>query len=294
MPPARLQGIIAPIPTPFDASSDTPSREGLSRITHALVAAGIHGIATAGSTGEGELLSDDERVRLVQWVRPLVPSSVWLVAGTGAESTRGAIRATRAAADAGADAALVRPPAYFSSILPSSAFADHYLRLADASTIPIIVYNIPKFAHVSLTPDVMRAVNGHQNIVGFKDSSGDFALFTAYRQAAPRLAAFVGSGLLIQRALEQGAAGGVLAVACFAVSLCLELYRAQCNGDPTTATELQRRLEPLAREIVGKLGPAGIKAAMEAAGLPGGTPRSPIAPLTPDEREAVVQLVLSA
>ncbi len=291
MPPQRLQGIIAPLPTPFDATSDTPWREGLSRIAHHLVLAGIHGVVTAGSTGEGELLSDDERTRMVQWLRPLVPATAWLIAGTGAESTRGAMRATRAAADVGADAVLVRPPAYFSAILSPNAFADHYLRLADVSPIPIIVYNIPKFAHVSLAPEVLSAVSAHQNVIGFKDSSGDFELFNSYRAAAPRLAAFVGSGLLIQRALQHGAAGGVLAVACFAASTCLALYRAQQTRDPATAEEMQRRLDPLAREIVGKLGPAGIKVAMEAVGLPSGDPRAPLTPLSPEQRETVASLM---
>lgn len=291
MPPQKLHGIIAPLPTPFDPATDSPSRAGLSRITEHLVAAGLNGIVTAGSTGEGELLDDQERVQLVDWLRPLVPTTMWLIAGTGSESTRGAIKAAVAAAAAGADAVLVRPPAYFGTGLASAAFSEHYLRLADASPIPVIIYNIPKYTHIALAPEVLSASSAHPNIVGFKDSSGDFAVFTSFRSAAPRLAGFVGSGLLVQRALEHGAAGGVLAVACFAAETCAALYRAFQTGDLTTAAEMQCKLDPLAREIVGKLGPAGIKIAMEAAGLPGGPPRAPLQAIAPEGREAVARLM---
>lgn len=274
-----LTGIIAPIPTPFDAVTGDVAPVALRRAARGLLDAGLAGVAVAGSTGEGELLDDAERTQLVDWLREVVPDDRWLIAGAGAESTRGAIAIAKAVAEAGADAALVRPPAYYSATLPAQALADHYARVADESPVPLIVYNIPKYTHVMLADSVLRAVADHPNVIGFKDSSGDLKVLAGYRAAAPRLAPLVGSGHLLYAALELGAVGGVLGVSCFAPQLCVRVIEAFRAGDKETAGALQERLSPLSRAIVTDLGPAGIKAAMEATGFPMGPVRMPLLPL---------------
>ncbi len=294
MRPEGLQGIVAPVPTPFDPETGEPAPVALRQIARALVDAGLNGICTSGSTGEGELLDDAERVLLVEWLREVVPEGVCLIAGTGAESTRAAVRAACDAAGAGADAVLVRPPAYYGSVLTPQAFADHYARIADASPVPLIVYNIPKYTHVMLHDSVLRTLGEHPNVVGFKDSSGDLKVLAGYRAAAPRLRAFVGSGMHVYPALEMGAVGGVLAVANFAAEVCVKLYATFRGGDRDVAGALQERLNPLAREIVGVLGPTGIKAAMDAVGLPGGPPRPPLPPLDARQRARVAELMAAA
>jgi 4-hydroxy-2-oxoglutarate aldolase len=274
-----LTGIIAPIPTPFDAVTGDVAPVALRRAARGLLDAGLAGVAVAGSTGEGELLDDAERTQLVDWLREVVPDDRWLIAGAGAESTRGAIAIAKSVAEAGADATLVRPPAYYSATLPAQALADHYARVADESPVPLIVYNIPKYTHVMLADSVLRAVADHPNVIGFKDSSGDLKVLAGYRAAAPRLAPLVGSGHLLYAALELGAVGGVLGVSCFAPQLCVRVIEAFRAGDKETAGALQERLSPLSRAIVTDLGPAGIKAAMEATGLPMGPVRMPLLPL---------------
>jgi 4-hydroxy-2-oxoglutarate aldolase len=268
--------VLAPVCTPFDAETQELAPVLLREAARQLLADGLDGLVVAGSTGEGELLDEKEKAQLVEWLRDVVPDDRWLVAGAGAEATRAAVRAAKAAGAAGADAVLVRPPSYYGAVLPPAAFAYHYARVADESPVPVIVYNIPKFAHVALTDTVLRAIADHERIIGFKDSSGDLKTFGAFRAAAPRWAALTGSGNLFYPALEMGAAGGILAVACFAAPLCVQLYRAFREEDRPTAGALQERLTPLARDIVGALGPAGIKAAMEQVGLPCGPPRPPL------------------
>lgn len=294
MRPEGLHGIIAPVPTPFDPVTGDPAPVALRQMARALIGAGLDGICTAGSTGEGELLEGRERVQLVEWMRDVVPDTVWLIAGTGAESTRGAVQAARDAGAAGADAVLVRPPAYYGGVLPPQAFADHYARLADESPVPLIVYNIPKYTHVMLHDSVLRAVGDHANVIGFKDSSGDLKVLAGYRAAAPRLAALVGSGAHVYPALEMGAAGGVLAVACFAPEVCVKLYASFRAGERDLAGALQERLNPLAQGIVGAFGPAGIKAAMDAVGLPGGPPRAPLPALDAQKKARIAELVAAA
>jgi 4-hydroxy-2-oxoglutarate aldolase len=292
--PEALHGVLVPITTPFDAETGEVAPVALRALARELLARGVHGLVVAGSTGEGPLLDDEERGRMVEWLREVVPDDRWLVVGTGAESTRATVRGTALAAAAGADAVLVRPPAYFGAGLSPGALADHYLRVADASPVPVLVYNIPKYTHLMLHESVLRALADHERVVGFKDSSGDLKVMAGYRAAAPRLRALVGSAPQFYPALELGADGGVLAIAGFAAERCLALYRAFRAADRRTAGALQEWLAPLAREIVGELGVPGVKAALDLVGLPGGPVRPPLAPLDERHRGRVAALLSAA
>lgn len=287
----ELAGVFAPITTPFDPASGDVSAEHLKANVARHVADGLDGVVVAGSTGEAPLLDLDEPRRMIGWAREALSNGAWLIAGTGAESTRQTIALCRAAADAGADAALVRPPGYFAAAHSTRSIATHYREVADASPIPILLYNIPKYTHLPLPPGLIEELAGYENVIGVKDSSGDLANLIAYREAAPKWAVLVGSGSLLYPALEMGCQGGVVGVSCYAARLCVELLTAFRAGDRGTATAIQARLVPLDKEIVGKLGPAGVKAAMDAAGLYGGPVRPPLAPLAPADRERVTALV---
>jgi 4-hydroxy-2-oxoglutarate aldolase len=282
--------VFAPITTPFDPASGDVAPQHLKDNVARLLADGLDGIVVAGSTGEAPLLESDEHRRAVAWTREAIPSGTWLVAGAGAESTRQAIALTRAAAEEGADAVLVRPPSYFPAVAARS-LANYFRAVADASPVPVLVYNIPKYTHVSLPAELLEELATHPRVVGVKDSSGDLKTLAAYREAVPKGAVFVGSGSLLLPALELECDGGIVAVACFAARLCAELLTTYRAGDRAAAVALQDRIGPLDQEIVGKLGPAGVKAAMDAVGLYGGPPRPPLAPLGPAARERVALLV---
>jgi 4-hydroxy-2-oxoglutarate aldolase len=215
------------------------------------------------------------------------------LAGTGGESTRQAVALTRAAAREGADAALVRPPSYFAQAVSPATLADYFRAVADASPVPVLVYNIPKYTHLSIAAGLLEQLAGHTNIIGVKDSSGDAKNLAAYRDAVPRWSVFVGSASLLYQALELGCEGGILAAACFAAELCARLLAAFRAGDRETAGRLQERLGPLDKEIVGRLGPAGVKAAMDAVGrgLYGGPVRPPLAPVAAADRERLARLL---
>jgi 4-hydroxy-2-oxoglutarate aldolase len=289
-----LHGVLVPLTTPFDPETGDVAPVALRQAARDLLARGAHGVVVAGTTGEGPLLDEEEKVRLVEWLREVVPEDRWLVAGTGAEATRAAVRLSERAAAAGADAVLVRPPSYFGPVLAPTALADYFVRIADASPVPLLVYNIPKYTHVMLHESVLRALADHEQVIGFKDSSGDLKVLANYRAAAPRLKALVGSGTQFYPALELGADGGVLAMACFAADHCLALYRAFRAADRRAAGAAQEQLTPLAREIVGELGVPGIKAAMDLVGLPGGPARAPLAPLDARQRSRVAELLAAA
>lgn len=290
----RFAGVFAPLTTPFDAGTGDVAPDRMRDNTARVCADGLAGTVVGGSTGEAPLLELDELCRLVTAAREGTPAGGRVLAGTGAESTRRAVALTRAAAAAGADAVLVRPPGYFSAGHTTATLAEHFRALADASPVPVLVYNIPKYTHLPLPPALIHQLTEHENIVGVKDSSGDLRNLVAYREAAPHWSVLVGSGAHLAAALEAGCDGGVLALACFAAARCVAVYAACTGGDSPRAAALQRELTPLDQEIVGRLGPAGVKAAMDAVGdgLYGGPVRAPLAPLVVADRERVARLLV--
>jgi 4-hydroxy-2-oxoglutarate aldolase len=284
---SRLRGVLVPVTTPFDAASGDPAPVPLREHARAVLAAGVDGIVAAGSTGEASLLSESEFADVVEWLRDVVPEERLLVVGTGRESTRAAIEACRVAGENGADAVLVRPPSYYGSSLSATALEAHFRGVADASPVPVLLYNMPKYCHVALSDRLLAALADHPRIVGAKDSSGDLKNFAAYREAAPRWAHFMGSGSHLYGAMELGAVGGILAIANVATELALEVWRSWERGDRAAAGAAQERLAPLNKLVVGELGVPGVKAAMDLVGRPGGPLRPPLADLAPKERERI-------
>ncbi len=284
-------GVFPPVTTPFDPVTGDIAPLQFRQNIERLLAQGVDGVVVSGSTGEAPLLDPDEQQHLVGLARETVQDGKWVIAGTGGESTRQTIAATKAAATAGADAVLVRPPSYFSAAATAETLAAHFRAVADASPVPVLIYNIPKYTHMSVAPALLQQLTSHERIIGVKDSSGDPKNLAAYREAVPQWAVLVGGASLLLTALELGCQGGIVGVSCFAPGLCVQLLREFAQGHRAAADDLQQRITPLDKEIVGKLGPAGVKAAMDAVGLHGGPVRPPLAPISPADRERVSALV---
>jgi 4-hydroxy-2-oxoglutarate aldolase len=287
----RLAGIFPPIPTPFDAATGDFAPARLQQNIMRLLAEQVDGIVVSGTTGEASMLDPDEQREVVAAASEAVQQQAWLIAGTGGESTRQTIELSLAAAAEGADAVLVRAPSYFSAQTTPATLATHFRAVADASSVPVIIYNIPKYTRISLDPALLQQLAGHERIIGVKDSSGDLKNLTAYRSAVPEWSVLAGSASLLYAGLELGCQGGVIGVSCYAAGLCVQLMREFTKGDRTAAARLQEQITPLDKEIVGKLGPAGVKGAMDAVGLYGGPTRAPLAPLSAADRERVAALV---
>lgn len=274
-----LEGILAPVVTPFDATGEVDG-DAFARNLRAHLASGLSGVVVTGSTGEAALLDDAERALLVERARAEVPAHVTLLVGTGAESTRATIARSRAAAERGADGVLVVAPHYYGEAMTPEALRAHYQRVADESPVPVLLYTIPKYMHFALSPELVAELARHENVVGMKDSSGDATLFARYLESkSDSFRVLTGSGVLYGEALRMGADGGILAVALFAPELALDVMRARATGDADAAAAAQAVLSPLASRIVGTMGVAGVKAALDRVGLTGGLPRSPLRPL---------------
>lgn len=289
-----FEGVHGPVTTPFLADGEL-DRAGFEHNVRAHFAQGLHGVVVTGSTGEAPLLDERERDQTIEWARPLVPRDRLLIAGIGAESTRVATQRARRVAERGADAALVVAPHYFGAAVTEEGLRAHYRRLADESPIPILLYNIPKYMHFRLTGALVRDLARHGNIVGIKDSSGAPDSMTEYLAAqGDAFTVLTGNGQFFRTALQMGARGGILAVGLFAGALTMRVWEAVKRGDGASADAAQARLTPLARIIVGELGIAGVKTAMDAVGLRGGPPREPLVPLSRTDQDRVRQLLRDA
>jgi 4-hydroxy-2-oxoglutarate aldolase len=284
----KLEGVILPATTPFDDATGEVAPVSFRDNLRAWLSAGVHGFVIAGSTGEAPLLDEREVVQMVEWARDIVPPEKILIAGTGAESTRAAVRAARAVAEVGADAVLVRAPCYYRSRMDPETVRRHYETVADSIPIPVILYNVPQFVPVDITPGLLGELGAHPNVAGIKDSTGDLKILGAHLDAAPEgCRVMVGAGSKLYAALEMGAAGGIVAVGCLAPQLAVEVYEKFRADEAGRAGAAQDRISSAHTKIVRDLGVPGVKYALDLLGYVGGAPRAPLRPLDEKGREQV-------
>jgi 4-hydroxy-2-oxoglutarate aldolase len=274
----RFAGIFTPIATPF-AAGDTVDEAALRGNVAHWMRTPLTGLVVLGSNGEAAQLDDDEADRAIDLVRAGVPADRPLIAGTGRESTRATIAATRRAAAAGVDAVLVRTPSFFKGQMTSDVFVRHYTEVADASPVPVLLYNVAIFTGVNLLPDAVEKLSLHPNIAGLKESGSDIAQIAEYVARTPAdFTILAGSATTLFHALCAGCDGAVLALAALLPDDCVRMQALVRAGDIDDASTLQRRLLPLARAVGGTYGVPGLKAAYDLIGLHGGLPRPPLRP----------------
>ena len=286
----NLRAVFPPMPTPFKDGEIDEAAIG-TNVRHWMTT-GLGGIVALGTNGEASLLDDDEADRVLAAVRAAVPAGRTLIAGVGRESTRATVAAARRAAAAGADAVLVRTPSFYRAHVPVPSLVAHYTAVADASPVPVLLYNYAAFTGVNLAPDTIARLAALPNVAGLKETSTDGAQFADLSAAVPsRFTVMAGSAPGVYAALCAGAQGAILAVACVTPELCLELFEHARQGRFAQALDCQQRLTPLARAVTSGFGIAGLKAAMDLCGLTGGEPRPPLAPLAREGVEKIRSLL---
>jgi 4-hydroxy-2-oxoglutarate aldolase len=244
---------------------------------------GLSGYLVLGSNGESVFLDEGEKLELVAAAREAATPAHIIMAGTGCESTRATLKLTRATADAGADCALVITPAYYQGQMSPARLEAHYAAVADGSPIPVLLYNVPKFTGLNLTPATVARLAEHPNIVGIKDSSGNVGQLLDIRRRVPDdFALFVGAAGAFFPGLCVGANGAILAVANVLPEVCVRLFENYRAGDRERALQLQEALLGITPLVTTVHGIGGLKVAMARRGYRPGEVRSPLAMPEPD------------
>lgn len=226
----------------------------------------------------------EERFEVLKLVLATSSRDKTIMAGTGAESTKETIALSERAAKMGAHFVSLLMPSFFAKRMTDEVLTTHILAVADASPVPVLIYNNPSVAAgVTVGAEVIRAVSGHPNVAGMKDSSK--GNYPQYIQAAkPGFSILAGSADFFLDLLRAGGAGGVLSLADVFPDACAALDRAFREGKVAEAEKRNALLLELNKQVSGTYGVAGVKAAMDFAGFCGGEPRRPLKGLTPEQK----------
>lgn len=279
-----LRGIFSAMITPFD-KNEKIDEKGMETLLNWSIDKGINGVFVVSSTGESWALSFEEKVRLFQLAVTVVKKRVPVIAGVGVPSTREAIRLAEAAQGAGIDYLCAVPPSF---VRPTQdELITHYSALAQATSIPLLLYNIPMLAGNVLGPPAVRILaERFPRIVGIKDSSGDLTLLNdLLLQRRPDFSVVTGIDTLVLPGLLAGSQGAILGSANVCPELALEIVRLFDAGRWQEAWAVQNRLTRFWLAMGLGSFPAPVKAGVELRGLPAGPPRRPVAPLDAEHRE---------
>ena len=289
-----FEGVFIPVTTPFAGDDVAPVR--LAENLQKWNATPLAGYVVLGSTGEFPMLNEAERDRLLVAAREAIPRDRRFLAGTGTHSTLNTIRQTKRAAALGADAALVITPHYFTKALaPAAAQVRHYLAVADASPIPIMLYNFPLNTGINLDAETVAKIAMHPNVCGIKDSSGNIPQAAQIIDQTPKtFYVLVGAASALLPSLAIGAAGGVLALGLIAAGEFCEVYALAKGGRWDEAREIARRMTVAERGIGGRYGIGGLKAALDLQGFFGGPCRAPLGTPDGDTIEDIKEVLATA
>lgn len=261
-----------------------------------LAQAGVTGIVTQGSNGEAVHLDRDERKAVTLHTRRALDAagftSVPVIVGCGSSSTRETIRFSQDAAEAGGDYTIILPPCYYKGVVPNDALLDHFHAVADASPIPVLIYNFPGASSgIDLTSDDILALAQHPNIVGVKltcGNTGKLARITA--QVKPSFRTFGGSSDFTLQTLIAGGSGVIAGIANLIPRSCVQVMDLYQKGK---VEEAQKAQAVVARAdwLAIKGGLVGVKSALQTYRGYGNLPRRPCVPPSAEEAERIKEFI---
>ncbi len=292
----QLEGIYAPIPVPFLDDTGEIDEAALETNMEFWNQSSLSGIVVMGSNGEFVLLDMEEKRKLINLTVKYANNGKHVIAGTGCESTRDTIRMCKVAGEAGCDAALVLSPNYYKKAMQTErVIMNFYEEVADASPIPVIIYNMPGNSGINIPAAVTAKLSAHPNIMGIKDSGGNIVqIMETIKNAADDFSVFAGSASFLYPTIMAGGKGGTLALANIMPEECVKLYHLAKNGETERAAKVQMALLEPNAAVTSKWGIPGLKAAMELIGKIGGRPRHPFLPLGEKETNELKMILAKA
>jgi 4-hydroxy-2-oxoglutarate aldolase len=252
----------------------------------------LSGYLVLGSNSEAAYLTESEKLFLIEKTAEVVPEDRLLIAGTGMESTQETISLTQKAAERGAKAALILTPFYYLGNMTDDALTQHFLKIADAVEIPVLIYNVPKFTHINVSNHLLTALKDHPNIIGMKDSAGNIGQLIQYQSILNEdFNLLVGTASLWYPALTLGIKGGIMALANIFPDECYQIQSLVNQGNWHEAEKLYRILYPVNQAITATYGVAGLKYAADLLGYKGGHVRSPLRTLNDTQKKAIKEII---
>jgi 4-hydroxy-tetrahydrodipicolinate synthase len=271
--------------TPFAADGDV-DYEKAWRLAKFLIDSGSDGLVVSGTTGESPTLSNDEKVALFRTVVEAVGDKAHVVAGTGTYDTADSVELTRRASEVGCDAVMAVTPYY--SRPPQQGLIEHFTAVADASDLPVLLYNIPGRTGRRIELDTLVRLAEHPRIVAVKDAVGELTFTTNTRLTVGEdFAIYSGDDINTLPMMAVGAVGVVSVAAHLAGKQIKAMVEAALQGDLATARDLHLALAPLAGALFLEPNPMPVKAALNALWEPVGNPRLPLVPASEDTVQKV-------
>ncbi|MFO0966178.1 MAG: 4-hydroxy-tetrahydrodipicolinate synthase [Gemmataceae bacterium] len=289
----QIRGIIPPVATPMKDNEDLDLPRLRWFLDH-LITSGVHGVFVLGTNSEFYAMDEREKQEVIATAVEHVRGRVPVYAGTGAESTREAIRLTKMAEKEGVQGVSVITP-YFVSPNQQEIF-DHYRKIAESTALPVILYNNPSTCGgLKIDVETVARLAEIPNIVGIKDSSGDLQNTNEFIRVVPdRFSVLQGRDTLIYHALLWGARGAVPATANVAPRILVDIFECFTRGDHAGAIAAQKRLNPVRLSLALGTPPGGVKQALMLMGLSIGPSRSPVNALPADKLAKMKAILQSA
>lgn len=248
--------------------------------------AGIRSVVVAGTTGEAPTLSDEEKLELFRRCKRYAGSNCIIIAGTGSNDTAHAVKLSMEAEKLGVDALLVVTPYYNKTT--SEGLIAHYLAIAQAVSIPIIIYNVPTRTCVDIPVSVCRHLSKVENIVGIKEASPDISKVTKIKNACgAEFSVWSGNDDLTVPTIALGGQGVISVASNVAPATMLAMAGAALAGDFDTAADLQQKLQPLHDLMFCEVNPIPVKAALKRIGYDCGSCRLPLCSLSDENQQKI-------
>lgn len=271
-------GVATALATPFQENGQL-NLEAWAALIEDQIQEGVTGLVIGGTTGEGMTITDDEFETLLVRAVEVANGRAVIIAGTGSNNTAVSIEKTKRAAELGAEMAMVVTPYYNKST--QAGLIAHFTAIADASPIPLMLYNVPSRTGIALTPETVGELAEHPRITALKEASGDISVMAQMMAHIPEgFTVYCGNDDQILPYMAWGAQGVVSVLSNVYPGATVALADALLAGDLQTARTWQIRLLPVIDELFAEVNPIPVKAALQARGFEVGAPRLPLVPMS--------------
>lgn len=286
-----LTGCFVAIVTPFK-NDGTINEETLREHVEFLIAGGVAGIVPCGTTGESATLSWEEHNRVVEIVINQAKKRVQIIAGAGSNNTKESINAAKHAQDAGADAILCITP-YYNKPTQEGLF-QHFKTIHNATSIPIVLYNVPGRTSINLIPETVERLCDLKNIVALKEASGNVGQISdVHRRCGDRLTILSGDDSLTLPIMSVGGKGVISVVGNIVPEKMVAMINAYSEGNYLEALKLHEMLYPLSQVMFIETNPVPVKTAMNVMGFKSGNPRLPLVEMNQGNKEILMSVLKS-